>query len=321
MLQFLKRAFRPPAPQATSLDAPIEAQIDVPAAAPARPRRPHDGTPTWADLTEQLDPALLPPLDRPGVDDGSLTPQQREWRQTGVVSLPQFLPDDLIDAYVAVRAKAAGPGGWHMPTTYLHVPEMRALALYPPLMAMMETLVGEPMMLHLALTGWISTQRAWHQDDYLNPSHVNSWYAAVWMALDDIHPDSGPFEYLSGSHTWPLLRQDKVIPFMTDAEQDFLDPVTNTNPWPSLSERFVVPAVEQQIATASLPVTPFLARRGDVLIWHGRLMHRGSIATIPGMERRSLITHYSGVNHRGDMPNRTTDPAGSTYALFDHELK
>ena len=47
------------------------------------------------------------------------------------------------------------------------------------------------MLLHLALTGWISTQRDWHQDDYLNPPFVANWYAAVWMALDDISAESG----------------------------------------------------------------------------------------------------------------------------------
>ena len=36
------------------------------------------------------------------------------------------------------------------------------LALHPPLLRMMESLVGEPMLLHLALTGWVSTQRDWH---------------------------------------------------------------------------------------------------------------------------------------------------------------
>lgn len=46
-----------------------------------------------------------------------------------------------------------------MPTPYLHVPALRDLALYPPLMEMLQSLIGEPMMLHLALTGWVSTQR------------------------------------------------------------------------------------------------------------------------------------------------------------------
>ena len=45
----------------------------------------------------------------------------------------------------------------------------RTLALDPPLMAKLKEVSGEDMMLHLCLTGWISTKREWHQDDYLNP--------------------------------------------------------------------------------------------------------------------------------------------------------
>ena len=49
------------------------------------------------------------------------------------------------------------------------------LALHRPVTEMLEHLIGAPMGLNLTLTGWVSTSRAWHQDDYLNPSFVNSW--------------------------------------------------------------------------------------------------------------------------------------------------
>ena len=105
------------------------------------PRR--DGPITFEDLSEQLPPRRLPPLDRPGVDESRLTPEQAAWRRDGVLVLPGFLPDGLVDAYVARRAQHGNPAGWIMPTPYLHVPELRALALYPPLLRMMEGLVGE----------------------------------------------------------------------------------------------------------------------------------------------------------------------------------
>jgi hypothetical protein len=283
---------------------------------PRAAARPDDAPIRFDELSEQLDPSLLPPLDRPDVDESTLTPEQLSWRRDGVVELKGFLPDDLVDAYIARRSEI-GPLGWLEPTPYLHVPELRALALYPPMMAVMESLISEPMMLHLALTGWVSSQRAWHQDDYLNPPFVASWYAAVWIALDDIHPESGPFEYLPGSHQWGLLRRDRVQTFLTDEELQRREPLTGHNSWEKYAERFVTPAVERQIAEAGLPRRQFLGRKGDVLIWHGRLMHCGSKPVVGGMPRRSLITHYSGVNHRSDMPRRAQEPGGGIYALFD----
>jgi ectoine hydroxylase-related dioxygenase (phytanoyl-CoA dioxygenase family) len=144
--------------------------------------------------------------------------------------------------------------------------QIRKIAPYPPLMDHMRNLVGEEMLFHLALTGWVSTERQWHQDDYLNPPHVNSCYAAVWIALDDIHEDSGPFEYVPGSDRWPLLRGETVRSYMTAEE------LRDYDAWPTISEGIVVPAIEREIQKTGLPITKFIAKRGDVLIWHGRLL-------------------------------------------------
>ena len=155
---------------------------------------------SYADISEMPDPQLAPPLLQADVDELTLTPDQLSWRRNGVTILRNFLPDEMVDAYVARRSQVVSPNGSASPTPFLQVEELRALALYPPLMAIMRDIVGESMMLHLSLTGWVSTEREWHQDDYLNPSFVNGWYAAAWMALDEIDPDAGPFEYVPGSH-------------------------------------------------------------------------------------------------------------------------
>lgn len=265
--------------------------------------------PTFAELSEEPTTKLLPPLDQPIVDESALTPAQLAWRRDGIVILPRFLPDDLMSAYSERRAALNMPGGWPYATPYLEITEMRELALYPPLMEQLEGLIGEPMLLHLCLSGWVSTERNWHQDDYLNPSFVNSWYAAVWMALDDIHPDSGPFEYIRSSHRWPLLRGEKVRARMPWRQ-------AMRNGWPTLSEAFVAPAVEAEIERRGEPLERFIAKRGDVLIWHGRLMHRGSKPNAPGMLRKSLICHYSGINHRRDIPLRARDTNGQCYAVI-----
>ncbi len=142
------------------------------------------------------------------------------------------------------------------------------------------------------------------------------------MALDDIGPECGPFEYVPGSHRWPLLRLERVKAFLTPEELERREPGSGANDWPKYAEPYVTPAVHAQIAESGLPVRPFLARKGDVLIWHGGLMHRGSAPLVRGAERRSLITHYSGCGHRPDMPNRAADPAnGGIFACFDHPLR
>ncbi len=271
----------------------------------------------FADFSEHLPDEQIPYLDRQDIDEAALTPTQAEWRRTGVLHLRGFIPREVTEPYITRRNAHGEPRGWMIATPYMHVPEMRDLALYPPLMAKLKEVIGEEMMLHLCLTGWVSSERGWHQDDYLNPPFVNSWYAAVWIALGDIHPDSGPFEYVPGSHRWPVMRGEKVRQFLTEEELSRKAPETGINHWERYAERFVNPAIDYEIATCGQPVLPFLARRGDVLVWHGRLIHRGSMPNVPGMERRSLIAHYSGVGHRPDMTVRAQDQNGENYAVFD----
>jgi hypothetical protein len=69
--------------------------------------------PSFADLSEQPEPALLPPLDQPEVTEDGLSAAQRAWRRDGVLILPRFLPDDLMDADAARRAARNELGGWH----------------------------------------------------------------------------------------------------------------------------------------------------------------------------------------------------------------
>ncbi len=272
------------------------------------------------DFSATPDERKLPWLDRSDVDESRLTPEQLSWRRDGVVILRNFLPEDLVDAYVARRRQLDNPAGWLSGSPYQHVPEMRALALYPKLMELQRDLLGEDMLLHLALTGWISTERNWHQDDYLNPAEVMTWYTAVWMALDTIDPDCGPFEYIPGSHRWPLMSGERVRALLTQEERDRREGPEQINHWATYSERFVAPAIEIEIKERGIAPVRFLGGKGDVLIWHSRLMHRGTAPRRPNLERRSLIVHYSGVNHRSDMPNRVTDAHGHSYATFGTPL-
>ena len=190
---------------------------------------------------------------------------------------------------------------------------MAELALFRPVTDMLEHLIGAPMGLNLALTGWVSTTRAWHQDDYLNPGYVNSWYCAAWMALEDIHPDSGPFQFVSGSHRWPALRRDllfKQLPSYIPARSD----------WPICTESIVVPACEAEIAARDAKIETFLPKKGDVLLWHGRLMHRGSLPKNEEILRPALICHYTAIDHNPDAPAPVQAENGSWFFPFEHAL-
>ena len=47
-----------------------------------------------------------------------------------------------------------------------------------------------------------------------------------------------------------------------------------------------------QIDRNGLEEQRFLAKRGDLFIWHALLLHGGSEICRPGLTRRSLVTHF-----------------------------
>jgi ectoine hydroxylase-related dioxygenase (phytanoyl-CoA dioxygenase family) len=270
--------------------------------------------PGWEDITEErLPDELLARIDRSDAGP-NLTAAQREWAVTGMVYLPKFLPQNLIDAYCTVRSQLDNPGGWRSPTPYVHVKELRDLCLHKPLMAVLKELIGEDCGLHLNLTGWVSTERDFHQDSLLNPPNVGTYYAAVWMALEDISPESGPFQYLPGSHKWAVIRRDKIFSYLTPEEQA-------DESWPAQTQRWVADACMAEAMRRNAPIRTYVPNKGDALVWHSTLIHRGSPPKIPGMQRRALIAHYSALSRRTDMPERRRHENGETYFHFDRPLE
>jgi hypothetical protein len=237
------------------------------------------------DLTRHVDPRDLPPLDRYALPR-SLTDRQRQWAEHGYVILERAIPEPLVDAYVEFRAALPERLDGQ---AYLRFPQMRELALHPQITAATEELMGEEMGLSLSLSNWASTERNWHQDEYLNPPHVKAHYLGAWIALEDIDPTSGPFEFIPGSHRWGILSRARVQRFVS------LNDVRSPD-WTKRSEEVLNQIYARLIEERGAQAKQFLGRKGDVLLWHACLAHRGSIPKDRAMKRRALICHYTALS-------------------------
>lgn len=263
-------------------------------------------TATWADLTEPQPEHTKTLLERRVMETrfGGQFDIDR-WLSEGVMQLDLSQDQEfmgLLDAYAKERSELPRDrnmrtnywNGWHFPTSYLVSQSMLAVGLSRQLVEPLNVLFNENALLHLALTGWVSTERNWHQDSYLNPPNVWSSYAAVWIPLDDIDEDAGPFEYVPGSHRWEVLRRERLF--------NFLDPSVRSSPnWPSITQGEVARICEEQIAAKGVKPVIYAPQKGRVLIWHSNLMHRGTEPRNKDLLRKSLILHYSGVSRRTDM--------------------
>lgn len=153
---------------------------------------------------------------------------------------------------------------------------------------------------HAGLLGWIrllmerepkplqtitshkGSQQGAHSDSIHMTTYPLGYLTAAWIAFEDIHPDSGPLVVYPGSHRLPyLFSQDVGI-----SESDF-----KQEGYGSYQERYE-PRIRQLIAEHAIEEKHFLARKGDVLIWHANLLHGGSMRRNVQLSRRALVCHF-----------------------------
>ena len=108
--------------------------------------------------------------------------------------------------------------------------------------------------------------QALHQDNFYLRAEPGSCIAA-WMALDDCDEANGCLQIVPGSHRWPLLCTTKA-----DTSASFTD--------------VTVPVPPDQ------EVRPVVMEAGDVLFFHGAVVHGSFPNTTTDRFRRALIGHY-----------------------------
>jgi phytanoyl-CoA hydroxylase len=170
---------------------------------------------------------------------------------------------------------------------YLVSEEVRALALDPGLSATLEDLLGEPAVLCNSLNFEKGSSQPRHIDSlYMTPLTPHALIAA-WIALEDVHPDAGPLVYYPGSHRIPLyVFNDGSHHASRDEVVDWFD------------------YMDVQLRLRGLREKRFLARKGDVIVWHADLVHGGSPIKDARRTRNSLVCHYFG---KADCLDRGTD--------------
>jgi phytanoyl-CoA hydroxylase len=107
--------------------------------------------------------------------------------------------------------------------------------------------------------------------------------AASWVALEDVHEDSGPLAYYCGSQ-----RVEKLPFFDWGTESILYDESAPQSPSDFSNYLYA------EMKRLDIPPRVFLPRKGDMLIWHSYMAHEGTEIKDPGRTRKSLVTHYTG---------------------------
>jgi phytanoyl-CoA hydroxylase len=188
----------------------------------------------------------------------------------------EIVVDDLMTGERTLYGLADKKNIFKINDLYLCVEEVRDLALEVKLSNLLRALLDDR---RPVLCNTLTLRKGSNQ-----PLHIDSLYmtpqsphhlAATWIAFEDVDPDAGPLEYYSGSHAIPLFR-------FRDGSHH-----ANAEEMPDWNEYIL-----REVESRGLKKETFLARKGDVFIWHSDLLHGGSLVRDADKTRESLVCHY-----------------------------
>ena len=117
-----------------------------------------------------------------------------------------------------------------------------------------------------------------HQDTAVFHIFPPNYLIGAWIACEDISPDSGPLMFYPGSHREPIFAKFDNYP------------QTNLR----TSDPELVQAYREYVneLTSKYNRELFFAKKGEVLLWHGMMLHGGSEIKNPKQTRKSYVIHY-----------------------------
>jgi hypothetical protein len=123
------------------------------------------------------------------------------------------------------------------------------------------------------------SEQHFHSDVVHFSSLPERFMCGVWIALEDIHPDSGPLMYKPGSHRLPVLTmRDVGVNSDIPTDEDY--------------ERHYVPRFAERLDAANLPTRTLTIKKGQAFVWAANLAHGGSAISNLESTRRSLVVHF-----------------------------
>lgn len=158
---------------------------------------------------------------------------------------------------------------------------VRRLADDDGLAALLSAVYGRAMFPFQTLTFACGSQQHVHADAVHFNTVPDGFMCGVWVALEDVGPDSGPLLYAPGSHRYRHALNLEVGRVAAEGTQD---------------QRRFHPLWAALLEHGEVTVERFLPRRGQALIWSAHLLHGGDIHRALEHTRWSQVTHYFGAD-------------------------
>ncbi len=125
------------------------------------------------------------------------------------------------------------------------------------------------------------SEQPFHSDEFHYGSLPHRYLTGVWVALEDINPDSGPLSLVEGSHKFPIFSLEQIGIKNPKNEKQQKEIYTVYEEW----------AAEMIKAHKLKIVTPNV-KKGECIIWLSNTLHGAYKINDLSLSRKSIAIHY-----------------------------
>jgi ectoine hydroxylase len=255
-------------------------------------------------LLKSNDFTTLKTLDIPWLDDLKIAAQQitdtpsfknfnpqvqeaiLSWSKNGYIILPSFFTYEEVNtinneiAALQKKRKAKTRLDERIIFAIKESQTLYSLATKKDLVEILSFILGKKVKIFQSLNFTKGSQQKAHSDTIHMTTYPLGYLIAVWIALEDITEESGPLFYYPKSHKLPYVLNDNF----NHGGNNFL---LGKNSYQKYED-----AIDAVIQKNNLKKEVFIAKKGDIFIWHANILHGGEQIINPNLTRKSMVLHY-----------------------------
>lgn len=245
---------------------------------------PDKGSRAWFDTGDSA--LLAPQKENFAIFPAPLQQQLKDWSSNGYLILENFFDTKTVDAVNAEidqlqqRGKLAFTYGNKLMFANKKSKLVKSIAEDIWLKKILSFILDKDIVAFQTINFINGSGQRAHSDSIHMTTYPLGYLIAAWIALEDVTHENGPLFYYPGSHRLPyLLNNDfnEGATFLTLGKKDYID---------------YEDVIEDLVKQKNYPRKEFLAKKGDVLIWHANLVHGGAPILNKNSTRKSMVVHY-----------------------------
>ncbi len=210
-----------------------------------------------------------------------------QWHKNGFVILEQFFSETIvdeinasIDSLLEAEKLRFNYTGRKIFNAFEFSDVVHSAIHDKQLTTLLSFILGKKVFPFQTINFQFGSEQKAHSDSVHMTTFPKGYLIAAWIALEDISEDAGPIFYYPGSNQLPYLTNED---YGADNNFFLLDGEANKK---------YEAKIEELVESKNLTPQTFLAKKGDIFIWHANLVHGGSPVLDKNKTRKSMVVHY-----------------------------